>query len=143
MAREEDRQFRMPARQEEQGARRAGGGGLTRSPFGWGGDVDFWSASPYQIMRRMQEDMDRLFGSFFGQPSGGAGGAAGRSAWSPSVDLYETENEVVVKADVPGVEPEDLEVTCTEDALVLRGETRREEERREGGGFRTERRYGR
>jgi HSP20 family protein len=59
------------------------------------------------------------------------------------VDVYETDNEIVVKADVPGVEPEDLEVYCTEDGVVLRGESRREQGRDEGGWHRTERRYGR
>jgi len=95
------------------------------------------------MMRRMQEEMDRAFGSFFGQPWGGGGMAQGRSGWSPSVDVYENDQEIVVKAEVPGVEPEDLDVTCTEDALVIRGESRREEDREEGGWHRTERRFGR
>lgn len=136
MAREDDRQNQMPARQQ-QGQRMP-----ARSPFGWG-EGDWWSTSPFQLMRRMQEDMDRLFGSFLGQPGSTAGGTQGLTGWSPSIDVYDTENEIVVKADVPGIEPEDLEVYCTEDAVVLRGETRREEERREGGGYRSERRYGR
>ncbi len=138
MAREEDRQYRMPARQQE------GQGRLSRGPWGGGGEGDWLSASPFQLMRRMQEDMDRVFGSFFGQPAGGwTGGPHGITGWAPNVDVYEKDNEIIVKADVPGVEPEDLEVTCTEDALVIRGETRREEDREEGGWHRTERRYGR
>jgi HSP20 family protein len=139
MARDDERQYRMPARQQE------GQGRLSRSPWGLGfGEGDWWSASPFQMMRRMQEDMDRIFGSFYGQPAGALGGGPqGLTAWSPHVDVYEADNEIIVKADVPGVEPEDLEVTCTEDALVLRGETRREEDRQEGGWHRSERRYGR
>jgi HSP20 family protein len=135
MARDDDRQYRMPARQPEPGR-------LTRSPYGLGSEADWWGGSPFQMMRRMQEEMDRAFGSFFGLP-GSAAGAQRIDNWSPSVDLYETDKEIVVKAEVPGVEPEDVEVYCTEDALVLRGETRREEERQEGGTHRVERRYGR
>jgi HSP20 family protein len=128
----------MPARQQEPGA-----GRLTRSPFGLGRETDFWSASPFQMMRRMQEDMDRVFGSFFGQPWGAGAGTQGLTGWAPSVDVYETDKEIVVKADVPGVEPEDLELYCTPDAVVLRGQTRHEDERQEGNIHRTERSYGR
>src|SRR5438034_1756357 len=136
MARDDERQYRLPARQQETGR-------LTRSPFGWGGENDWWSSSPFQMMRRMQEEMDRTFGSFFGQPWAGTGTAPGITGWAPSVDVYENDKEIVVKAEVPGVEPEDLDVTCTEDALVIRGESRREEDREEAGWHRTERRFGR
>jgi HSP20 family protein len=136
MARDEERRDPMPARQQEPGR-------LARSPYGWGGEGDWLSSSPFQMMRRMQEEMDRAFGSFFGQQGGGGGGLQAWSGWSPSVDVYETDNDIVVKADIPGVEPEDLEVYCTEDGVILRGETRRQQERDEGGWHRTERRYGR
>ena len=137
MARDDRQQYNLPARQQEPGR-------LARSPFGWGREADFWTASPFQLMRRMQEDMDRIFGSFLGQPGGGAGTAMQNwTGWAPNVDVYETDKEIVVKADVPGVEPEDLEVYCTEEALILRGETRREDDRQEGSVHRTERSYGR
>src|SRR5689334_16590313 len=136
MPRNDERQYRLPARQQEPGR-------LSRSSFDWRGENDLWSNSPFQMMRRMQEEMDRTFGSFFGQPWGGGGGTPGITGWSPSVDVYEDDKEIVVKAEVPGVEPEDLDVTCTEDALVIRGESRREEDREEGGWHRTERRFGR
>jgi len=137
MARDDRQQYNLPARQQESGR-------LARSPFGWGREPDFWSGSPFQMMRRMQEDMDRIFGSFVGQMGGGAGTSPqGLTGWAPSVDVYETDKEIVVKADLPGVEPEDLEVYCTDDTLVLRGETRREDDRQEGNVHRTERSYGR
>src|SRR5215210_1764405 len=135
MARDDDRRYQMPARQQQPGR-------LARGPFGWGSEADLWSGSPFQMLRRMQEEMDRAFGSSFGQPGGG-GGIEAMSGWAPSVDVYESDSDIVVKADIPGVEPEDLEVYCTEDGVVLRGETRREQERDEGGWHRTERRYGR
>jgi HSP20 family protein len=139
MAHDDKQQYQMPARQQEPGA-----GRMTRAPFGLERDTDFWNASPFQMMRRMQEDMDRVFGSLFGQPRGGISAVAqGLTGWSPSIDVYETDKEIVVKADLPGVEPEDLELYCTPDAVVLRGETRHEDERQEGSTHRVERAYGR
>jgi HSP20 family protein len=98
---------------------------------------DPWTASPFSLLRRMQEDMDRIFGGF------GSMGGGFPQAFTPTVDMHETENEIVVKADIPGVEPEDLEVYVTDNALILRGEMRREEQRDERGIHRAERRYGR
>jgi HSP20 family protein len=138
MAQDDKQQYQMPARQQEPGA-----GRLTRAPFGLGRETDLWSASPFQMMRRMQEDLDRVFGSFLGQPWSASAGTQGQTGWAPSVDVYETDKEIVIKADVPGVEPEDLELYCTPDAVVLRGETRHADERHEGSIHRTERSYGR
>jgi HSP20 family protein len=95
------------------------------------------------MFRRMQEDMDRMWGQFFGEPGQYAGTAGGLQTWSPSVDMHETENEYLIRADIPGVEPEDLEVLHADDRLILRGETRREETARDQGWHRSERRYGR
>jgi HSP20 family protein len=127
MARDEQRDRGLPARRGETG--------IFRSPWD-----EPWMASPFSMLRRMQDEMDRWFGG-----TGGFGGFGGgfAQAFTPSVDMRETENEVVVKADVPGVEPEDLEVYCTDNALILRGEMRREEQRDEGGVHRAERHYGR
>jgi HSP20 family protein len=127
MARDEQRDRGLPARRGETG--------IFRSPW-----EDPWTASPFSMLRRMQEDMDRIFGGF-----GGFGGSGGGfpQAFTPNIDMHETENEVIVKADVPGVEPEDLEVYCTDNALIVRGEMRREEQRDERGIHRAERRYGR
>lgn len=94
----------------------------------------------------MQDEMDRVFGQFFGGPGSWGQGAAsggGLQTWSPQVDMHETEREYVVRADMPGVEPENVEVLLADDRLILRGETHHEEEAREQGILRSERRYGR
>jgi len=62
--------------------------------------------------------------------------------WGPAVDVRETKSEIIVHAEVPGVNPDDLEVTVRKDGLTLRGEVRHEERRDEGGYRRLERRYG-
>jgi len=103
-----------------------------------------WGASPFALMRQMQDEMDRMFSQFFGGPGAGAGeGLGGMEAWAPTVDVQETDKEYLIHADIPGVEPEDLELLCTDDHLILRGETRRQEESRDKGYLRSERRYGR
>jgi HSP20 family protein len=127
MARDEQRDRGLPARRGETG--------IFRSPW-----EDPWTGSPFSMLRRMQEEMDRWLGGMGGF---GGFGAGFPQAFTPTVDMRETENEVIVKADIPGVEPEDLEVYCTDNALIIRGEMRREEERDERGVHRAERRYGR
>ncbi|MEA3403902.1 MAG: Hsp20/alpha crystallin family protein [Armatimonadota bacterium] len=62
--------------------------------------------------------------------------------YGPAVDVYETDDEVVVKAHMPGVNKEDLNVNIQDNALTIRAETRREEEVDEDNYFRRELRYG-
>ena len=113
-----------------------------------------FSASPWQMMRRMQEDMDRIFGQFF-QP-GTQQLEQARQGWQPSLDVSETDREWLIEADLPGVDRENVDVQVHNDHLILRAETRREhEERPEGHGsqqgqqqdqqrryYRRERQYG-
>ena len=87
----------------------------------------------------MREDMDKLFGSFWEAPTF-APWAAERI--SPTVDVFEKDNNIVLKVDVPGLSKEDVEVTATEDSVSLRGEFKREEEVKEEGYYRHERRAG-
>jgi HSP20 family protein len=61
------------------------------------------------------------------------------NTWAPRVDLSETEKEVVVKADLPGVAPEDVELTFTDGILRLRGEKKEEKEEKENGFHKVER----
>src|SRR3989304_2950123 len=58
------------------------------------------------------------------------------------VDLYETDDEVVVKASLPGVKAEDVEIAVTGDTLTIKGETREEHEEKKPNYYRQERRYG-
>ncbi len=60
----------------------------------------------------------------------------------PAVEVSETDNEVIVKAEVPGLEKKDLKLTVTDDTLVIRGETREEKEDKKRNYFRREIRYG-
>jgi len=90
----------------------------------------------------LREAMDRLFEESFLRP--GFLGANDSAAGLMPLDMYETQDEVVVKAAIPGVKPEDIEVTVTGDLLTIKGEFKSEnDERDEKRNYhRQERRYG-
>ncbi len=62
--------------------------------------------------------------------------------WAPAVDVSEREGKLMVHADLPGLQKEDVKVECTDDALIIQGERRHEHEEEDGGYRRSERRYG-
>jgi len=64
------------------------------------------------------------------------------AAWSPSCDIYETENEIVVKAEIPGVKKEDVKLSMQDSVLTLSGERKFEEETKKENYVRVERGYG-
>jgi HSP20 family protein len=106
-------------------------------PFGFSlTPADFFSANPFSLMRRMSEELDRTFGSFFGQSARGSG------TWFPAIEVTEQNGQLQVHADLPGLKPEDVKVEVTNDSLILRGERKSENEQRSGGTYRSERRYG-
>lgn len=78
------------------------------------------------LINRMQDEVEDMFHRLFGPIAEPASGPIG---WSPSVDVEETDTSVVVKADLPGVDAKDVEVTVQNGTLVIRGEKaeRREE----------------
>ena len=89
-------------------------------------------ASPFTIMRRFMEDIDRLFV-----------GDAPNVAWAPAVEMVERDGQLVVRADVPGLEKENVNVEVDDGHLVISGERRQEHEERREGVYRSERVYGR
>lgn len=106
--------------------------------------------NPFSFMRRFSEDMDRLFGDFGlgrGLASGFAG-EAGRladlegSMWSPQVEAFERDGKLIIRADLPGLTKDDINVDITDDAIKIRGERRQETEENEEGYYRSERSYG-
>ena len=96
---------------------------------------------PFQEMLSLREAMNRLFEESFLRPSAfGAGEVAGQML---PVDVFETDNNLVLKASVPGMKPEDLDVTITGDLLTIKGEYKSEEETGKGRNYlRQERRFG-
>ena len=86
---------------------------------------------PAREMMSLREAMDRLFDDAFTNPvSLRSGGSTWSSAWSaPAIDMYQTEDEVVVKAALPGIKADEVQINVTGDVLTIKGETKQEEER--------------
>jgi HSP20 family protein len=68
---------------------------------------------------------------------------ASTTAWNPAVDIFENENEIVIKADLPGMEVKDIELGLENNVLTVKGERRFEKETNEENYHRVEREYGR
>jgi HSP20 family protein len=77
-------------------------------------------------MVTLRDAMDRLFDEAFTRPWGSRDGVGGISA--PAVDMYQTENDVVVKAAVSGMKADDMQINVTGDMLTLKGEIREKNE---------------
>ena len=111
------------------------------------------TGSPFTFMRRFSEEMDRLFEDFgFGRgwlaPAFGRDllqrgfGESGQSVWSPQVEMFEREGQLVLRADLPGLTKDDVKVEVTDDALTISGERKSEHEEKGEGYYRSERSYG-
>ncbi|OQA37973.1 MAG: Spore protein SP21 [Chloroflexi bacterium ADurb.Bin325] len=95
---------------------------------------------PAREMMSLREAMDRLFEESFLRP-GLLGGGESAAGMLP-IDVYETENAVFVKAAVPGIKPEDIDVTLTGDLLTIKGEFKAEQKEEKRNYLRQERRFG-
>ncbi len=92
---------------------------------------------PMREMITLREAMDRLFNDAFTPSVSAVGG------WQvPAVDLYQTDEEVVVKASLPGVKADDVQISITGDMLSLKGEFKQENEKKERAYHLREQRYG-
>jgi HSP20 family protein len=91
---------------------------------------------PFGGIEPFRQEMETLFDRFFGEENGN--GHALR-AWTPRVDVEETEKEIVVKADVPGVDPKAVEISIENGVLTVRGEKKEEKEEKKKGYHRVER----
>ena len=95
---------------------------------------------PFREMRSLQDEVNRLFTSSF--PRGGGDNDLMRGAWSPQVDIFENQNEIVLEAELAGMKPEDVDISIENNVLTLYGE-RKFEKKDEGDNFhRVERAYG-
>jgi HSP20 family protein len=96
---------------------------------------------PTRDLLSIRDEVNRLFDNFFtGLPERRRGLLEGE--WAPSVDIAETDNDVVVTAELPGVKQDDVDITITDDVLTLKGEKKEEKEVKEKNYHRIERSYG-
>ena len=99
--------------------------------------------SPFGLLQRFADEMDRVFeGAFSGPTSRSWSGLSEAGAWAPEIDVFQRGNELVIHADVPGLNKDDLKVDVQEDAVTIQGERRREREEEREGIYRSERSYG-
>lgn len=95
---------------------------------------------PFREFERMRRDIDRLWDSFF--EGGLRRRAEGEEEWLPALDLAETDNELVVKAEVPGMDPKDIDISLSDGMLTIKGEKKQEREEKESDYHLIERSYG-
>ena len=96
---------------------------------------------PFNEMVSLRDAVSHLFEDAFIRPAGWPLPFEG-AAWSMPVDVIETKDQIVVKAAVPGVKPDEVDVSITGEALTIKGETKAEEKFEEGSYLRKERRFG-
>jgi len=101
---------------------------------------------PFAWMRQMQDQLDRAFSGLW---SGGGTTSSwtpdnvfGPTDWSPAIDVFQRGNDLVIRADVPGLSKDDITVDIADDQLTIRGERRYDHEEEREGVFRSERSYG-
>ena len=107
------------------------------------GAREFFSSGPLGMMRRFSEEMNRAFGRLFEDFGLSEGrGFGGPTSWSPAVEVFERDNNMVVRAELPGLSKDDIKVEMTDEGLVIQGERKREQEEEREGWYRSERSYG-
>jgi HSP20 family protein len=95
---------------------------------------------PLRELGSLQNEMNRLFNTVFDAPAPGNGGALRR--WMPPMDLVESGDEFVLRADLPGMSQEDVKIEFEDGTLTVSGERKAEHEEREEGYYRVERAFG-
>lgn len=108
--------------------------------------------NPFSLMDRFADEMDRIFENFgFGQarlaPFTGRGlsggwGEGGMQTWSPSIEVFEREGQLVVRAELPGITKDNVKVDVDDNMLIISGERKQEQERQDKGFYHTERSFG-
>ena len=90
---------------------------------------------PFRDITSLRDEMNRLFSRTLGETAGGP-------AWSPAIDVIEQADAIVVKAELPGMKPEDIDIEVDDNVLTIKGERRFEEKVEDGRYYRLERSYG-
>jgi HSP20 family protein len=103
-----------------------------------------WDVGPFRALQRMADEMDSLFDDFgFGRgrvrPSWQE---TGMGIWAPDVEVFQKNNELTIRADLPGLKREDVTVEITDTDIYIQGERKHEREEEREGYYRSERGYG-
>ncbi|MBO0860535.1 MAG: Hsp20/alpha crystallin family protein [Chloracidobacterium sp.] len=99
--------------------------------------------APLEMARRFSEEMGRAFGHMVEDMSRSWERDFGEfKAWSPAVEVFTRDNNLVVRAELPGMNKEDVKVDITDEGMLIHGERKREKEEEHEGWYRSERSYG-
>jgi HSP20 family protein len=94
---------------------------------------------PFRELERMRREMDRIWDSLFERrPARGEE----MGEWLPTLDVSETKNDYVVKAELPGIDPKEIDISLANDLLTIKGEKKQEKEEKEENYHLVERSYG-
>ncbi|RKY42885.1 MAG: Hsp20/alpha crystallin family protein [Candidatus Makaraimicrobium thalassicum] len=105
----------------------------------WRPKEQWWD--PFRDLEAIQNEMNRMFDSSLVRWGGRDSGLL-EGAWSPAIDVYDSKDNVMVKADVPGMKKDEIDVSVHGDTLIIKGEKKQEKETKEKDFVRTERFYG-
>ena len=94
---------------------------------------------PFEGLTSLRRDMDRIWDRFFGED---LGLTKWRDGWSPSLDISETKDKLIVKTELAGVDPKEVNISISGDLLTIRGEKKEEKEEKEENYHLMERSYG-
>jgi HSP20 family protein len=99
---------------------------------------------PVRELSTIQNEMNRLFNTLFEAPNSGSASNSGAAVrrWIPAMDLVETEDDFVLRADLPGVSEKDVKIELEDNVLTISGERKAEHEERKEGYYRVERSSG-
>ena len=100
---------------------------------------------PFEEIGTLRRAVDRLLDDVVlsGRPAGRtSGNGLSAAAWEPAVEMYDAGDEVVVRAEMPNVDPSNVEVTVTAEAITIKGRVREQEEKKDRSYYRRELRYG-
>ncbi|HUO74317.1 MAG TPA: Hsp20 family protein [Solirubrobacteraceae bacterium] len=97
---------------------------------------------PVRELSSIQNEMNRLFNTFFETPTPGNGSSLALRRWIPAMDLVETADEFVLRADLPGLSENDVNIELEDNVLTISGERTSEHEERKEGYYRVERSSG-
>ncbi len=122
---------KIEKRREKRGLAPAGGRGAQ------------WSMNPFAGMRRLSDEMERIFEGIRGARPRPWHDFEFDGAWLPDIEVFEKKKNLVVRADVPGMSKDDITVTIGDDTLTIEGERKLDEEEKAEGYYRSERTYGR
>lgn len=107
------------------------------------------SANPFSMLERFADEMDRVFENFgFGglrsrQSGRGFGLLSGEDIWTPELEIFHRNSELVIRADLPGLTKDDVKVDVSDNQVIIEGERQRQHEEEREGVLRSERSYGR